>query len=386
VSTIDYYEVLGVSRDASAGDIKRAYRRLALELHPDRNPDRADAEEKFKELSEAYAVLSNPEKRARYDQFGHAAFGGASPGGFDPSIFEEIFGAGAGAGSPFGGLDDLFESLFGAGMGRRAGGGGARRGAGLRYRLEVGFEEAVFGTEVKIRVPRTETCATCAGQGAPPEGISTCSTCAGAGQVVSQMGFMRIAQTCPGCRGTGRQIETPCPDCSGAGRVQTERTVTVRVPPGVDDGTRLRIQGEGDGGARGGPPGDLYVDISVRPHERFTREGFDVHSEFELLLPELVLGTEREIEGLHGTESVQVPAGTDPGAVIRLKGRGVPRLGRRGHGDHLLHVVARPPRKLGSRERQLWQELLEIAAERARREQGENGGLFSRMKDFLGGD
>jgi molecular chaperone DnaJ len=383
VSSSDLYAILGVSRDASPDEIKRAYRRKALELHPDRNPDREDAEEHFKELSQAYAVLSDPEKRQRYDRFGEAGLGGQASG-FDPSAFQDIFG-----GAGFGGIEDLFESLFGGAMGgmggARARRGGPRRGASLRYGLEIDFEEAVFGTEVSIRVPKRRTCDACGGKGAPLDGISACGTCEGRGQVVSQMGFMRIAQTCPACGGRGQVVRDPCKSCGGDGIVSEESTVTVRIPPGVEGGTRLRIQGEGDAGGRGGPPGDLFVDISVRPHPHLTRDGADVHSELSVGFPDLVLGTDAEIEGLHGEESVQIPAGTEPGTTIRLRGRGIPRLGRRGHGDHVVHVVARPPRKVSGRERELWEELRGLSRPGEEKRDGE-GGLFGRVKDFLAGD
>lgn len=387
----NYYDILGVERSASADDIKRAYRRKALELHPDRNPDRADAEEHFKELSQAYSVLSDPEKRRRYDQFGEAGLGGG-PQGFDPSIFQDIFGGSAG----FGGIEDLFESFFGGG-GRRGRAGGPQRGQSLRYGLEISFEEAAFGTEVSIRVPRTMSCEACHGTGAAEGGVVTCGTCRGTGQVVSQMGFMRIAQTCPSCGGAGQVIRDACKTCRGAGRTEVERTVKVRVPAGVDDGTRLRISGEGNGGARGGPAGDLFVDISVRPHETLVRDGADIHSELNVGFVDLVLGIDTEIGGLEGSVPVQVPAGTEPGATLRLAGKGIPRLSSRGRGDHIVHVVAKPPRKLSSRERELWSELRDLAqgtgqggsgkAKRKGKQKGsDDGGLLDRVKDIFGGE
>jgi molecular chaperone DnaJ len=387
VSNNDYYEILGVSRDASADEIKKAYRKKALELHPDRNPDRDDAEDRFKELSEAYAVLSDPDKRQRYDRFGAAGLGGRP--GFDPSDFQDIFG-----GAGFGGIEDLFESLFGGG-GRRGGrAAGPRRGASMRYNLEIDFEEAAFGTEVPIRVPRTEECDTCDGSGAAPGGMDVCGTCRGTGQVVSQMGFMRIAQTCPGCAGRGRRITKPCSSCEGQGVVAQERTVTVRIPPGVDDGTRLRLHGEGDAGTGGGPPGDLFVDIGVRPHAFLTRDGADVHSELELTFADLVLGVSTTVESLEGDEEVQVAAGTDPGTALRLRGRGIPKLRGRGRGDHVVHLVARAPRGPKGREKELWEELRSLSerpeprrsSKRKRREGDDDEGFFDRVKDFLSGE
>ncbi|GAB4375541.1 MAG: molecular chaperone DnaJ [Acidobacteriota bacterium] len=381
MTTKDYYEILGVSRDASPDEIKRAYRRLAMELHPDRNPDRHDAEERFKELSEAYAVLSDPDKRRRYDRFGPDGVRGAGPT-IDPSIFEEIFGGRTG----FGGLEDLFESLFGAG---RPGGTSrtrARRGDSLIYRLEIDFDEAVRGTEVKLRIPRSVSCDACEGSGAAPGGIEPCRTCRGMGQVVSQVGFMRIAQTCPACGGRRHVVRRPCTECGGSGRREVERPVTVKVPAGVDTGTRLRIRGEGEGGWRGGPPGDLFVEISVRPHENLARDGADVHSQLEVSFADLVLGTECEVPGLDGPETVRVPPGTEPGTTIRLKGRGIPRLGGRGRGDHIVHVVARPPARLDRRERELWQQLRELEKERRERAGEGDGGLLGRVRDMFGGD
>ncbi|MBP7147173.1 MAG: molecular chaperone DnaJ [Acidobacteria bacterium] len=370
----NYYEILGVARDATHEEIKKAYRKLALELHPDRNPDRHDAEERFKELSEAYAVLGNPEKRARYDAGGMEG-GGV---GFDPSIFEEVFGGGA-----FGGLEDLFEQMFGGGFGRRASPNAPRRGADRRYQLEISFEEAVFGTEVRLRLPRAEACAKCQGSGAAPGGIASCQTCGGNGRVLFTQGFLQIARTCPACQGAGRVIRQRCPECQGEGRTQSERTVTVRIPAGVEHGTRLRVGGEGDGGARGGPPGDLLVDIGVRPHASFVREGSDVHAELPVSYPDLVLGMTLEVQTVHGPESVEIPAGTEPGTVLTLRGKGVPRLGRRGRGDHVLHVVGRPPKRLGQRERELWEELRRAEAAPA---DDDSGSLFDKVKDLFSGE
>lgn len=378
MATRDYYEVLGVPRNASQDDIKKAYRRLAMELHPDRNPDRADAEEHFKELSAAYAVLGNPEKRARYDAGGGEDFGGGVA--FDPSMFEEIFGS-FGFG---GGLEDLFSSLFGGGGGARTR-NGPRRGADLRYSLEIGFEEAAFGTEAKIRIPRTESCSGCSGSGAAPGGIATCEACRGSGQSVYRHGFLQVARTCGACGGAGRVIRERCKTCNGEGRTRSERTVTVKVPPGVDTGIRLRVPGEGDGGARGGPYGDLFVDITVRPHSLFVREDADVHSELEVGLADLVLGGTFEVETLHGQQTVELPPGTLPGTTVTLKSQGVAKLGRNSRGHHILHIVARIPKKLTDREREIWEELRLADRTRSKEKSGERN-LFDRVKDFLGGD
>ncbi|RMG45264.1 MAG: molecular chaperone DnaJ [Acidobacteria bacterium] len=378
----DYYEILGVARDATPEEIKKAYRRRALELHPDRNPDRKDAEERFKELSEAYAVLSDPEKRARYDRYGHAGLGQGPT--IDPDMFRDVFGS-----FGFGGLEDIFAEFFG-GMGSARRGPRARAGADLRYRLEIDFEEAAFGTEVKIRVPRSESCPRCRGTGAAAGGIVSCPTCGGAGRIAIRHGFMQVVRTCPNCRGEGQTVRRPCGECGGEGRITAERTVSVRVPPGVDTGTRLRVAGEGEGGEWGGPPGDLYVDIEVRPHERFRRRGADVLDEVEVSFADLVLGCTLEVPTVHGPREVTVEPGTEPGTTIRLRGEGLPRLDRRGRGDHVVRLAARPPRELTAEERRLWERLREIERERSggdrRRPRSGDRGLFEKMKDLLSGD
>lgn len=376
-----YYAELGVSRDASQEELKRAYRKRALELHPDRNPDRHDAEEHFKKLTEAYSVLGDAEKRRLYDAGQLSGAGG--PGGFDPSMFQDVFGSGG-----LGGLEGLFEQFFGPGFfgSRFSAGNGPQGGSDMRYRLEIAFEEAAFGTEVKLRVPRTESCLACKGTGAAPGGLQGCRTCRGAGRVVTSMGFLRMAQTCPACSGLGQVIEKPCLECEGRARIQIERTVKVRVPAGVDDGTRLRVAGEGDGGHLGGPPGDLFVDIEVRPHEKFQREGPDIHSLLILDLPDLVLGGSFEAETLHGPEKVEIAPGTEPGKEVRIKGKGIARLTRRGGvGDHILHVRARIPRKLTPEEKKLWEEL-RTHVRGTPVDGSDDKGLFGKMKDFLSGE
>lgn len=375
----DYYEVLGVARDADAAEIKKAYRRLALRHHPDKNPDDPQAEEKFKEASEAYSVLGDSEKRGRYDQFGHAGVSG-SAGGFDPSIFSDF-------GDIFGGLNlgDLFGDLFGFGSPfGRAGGRGARRGADLRYQLEVGFVEAALGTEAKIRIPRTETCSACGGSGAArPEAVEACSTCRGSGQVVFQQGFLRMARPCTSCGGAGRRVTDPCRSCEGRGRVRRERTIRVPIPAGVGDGARLRVSGEGEGGGPGAPPGDLYVDLLVREHPVFRREGVDIFCEVRAPFTTLVLGGEVSVPTLQGPETVKIPAGTESGTSFRLRGRGAPHLGRRGQGDLVAVVKARTPSRLSKRQRELYRELADIEAPEAEREER---GLLDKVKDlFTGG-
>ena len=375
----DYYEILEVARTATADEIKKSYRRKAMELHPDRNPDRADAEEHFKELTAAYSVLSDADKRAHYDRFGTDG-PAAGPGGFNP---EDLF-----RGAASGGLEDIFESFFGSGFGGRR--SGPRQGADLRYQLEIDFEEAAFGTEVKLKIPRHESCPVCRGEGAAPEGIQTCSGCRGSGTIVMSTGFIRLAQTCPHCSGTGRRITTPCRECKGAGRLRTERSVKVRVPAGVNDGTRLRLSNEGEAGDRGAPPGDLYVDIGVRPHEIFRRDGADVHAPLAVSFADLVLGGDFSVTTIHGAEPFELPAGTEPGAVFSLRGKGVQKLNGRSRGDHHVHVVAAVPEAMGERERALWEELRQIETAR-RTARGESPPeddrtLLDKVKDLFTGD
>lgn len=381
--TNDFYEILGVAPTASLDEIKKAYRKKAMELHPDRNPDRADAEERFKELTAAYAVISDPDKRAHYDRYGDAG-PAAGPAGFNP---EDLF-----RGGQFGGLEDLFESFFGGSFSARGAGGGASQGANIGYELEIEFQEAAFGTEVKLRLPRQESCPVCRGEGAPADGITVCDGCRGSGTIVMSTGFLRLAQTCPRCAGRGKRITKPCSECRGEGRVRTERTVKVRVPPGVDDGTRLRLAGEGHGGTRGGPAGDLYVDISVKPHPQFKRDGADVHAPLRVAYADLVLGGTFTVQTIHGEESFDLPAATEPGAQFALRGKGVQKLSGRGKGDHVVHVTPEVPTRLSERERELWEQLRTIAAEtrQERRSAGtaedDDRSLFDKVKDLFSGD
>lgn len=338
----DYYEVLNVSREASDAEIKSAYRKLALKFHPDRNPGDQTAEDSFKEAAEAYAVLSDEEKRHRYDTLGHAGMGG-SPG-FDPSSFRD-FG-------------DIFGDIFGFGdlFGRR---GGPRRGADLRYNLDLSFEHALFGTETQIRIPRSEDCVTCDGSGAAPgTKPTTCTTCGGTGQVTFQQGFFSVARTCGRCGGTGRTIKDACTTCRGQGRVSVERTLQVKIPAGVDSGSTLRISGEGEAGSTGAPAGDLYVAIRVAEHPFFQRDGENLFCEMPLTIAQAALGVTLRVPTPDGEESkVSVPEGTQTGASFRVKGKGVPRLGGKGRGD--LHVTVRvlTPTKLSSEQRRLLEQL-----------------------------
>lgn len=368
MSDRDYYEILGVERQADAEAIKKAYRRLALKYHPDRNAGDTEAEERFKEAAEAYAVLSDPDKRARYDRFGRAGLG-AQGGfrGFDPETFSDFADV----------LGDLFGfgSIFGGGR-RRA---GPRPGDDLRFDLEIDFEEAVFGLETRIQVPRLERCGDCGGSGAEgSDGIRTCSDCGGRGQVAFQQGFFTIARTCSACRGAGRRIVKPCPGCRGAGRIPKERTLTVKIPPGVDDGTRLRLSGEGEASPSGGPPGDLYVVLSVRDHERFTRSGTTLHCDLDVTFSQAALGTTVAVPLLDGgSEERALPAGIETGHTIRLPGHGVPELGGRGRGDLVATIRVRTPRKLTAEQRELFERLADLEGTEADR------GLFDRVKDIF---
>ncbi|MEM9292065.1 MAG: molecular chaperone DnaJ [Acidobacteriota bacterium] len=365
----DYYEVLGVSRDADDKQIKSAYRKLAVKYHPDKNPGDAEAEARFKEAAEAYAVLSDTEKRQRYDRFGHQGVSGMGGGGFDPSAFVDFSDI----------LGDLFGGGFGAG---RRGGGGGGRGADLRYDLEISFEEAAFGTEKTLRIPRLETCDICRGTGASPgTGSTTCSTCGGQGQVRFQQGFFAVARTCPDCRGEGQKIEKPCSTCRGEGRVEQVRDLEVKIPAGVDTGSRLRLSGEGEHGRRGGGAGDLYVVLRVAAHKTFQRDGADVFSRLLLSYPQLVLGASVEVETLHGEETLEVPAHTQPGKIFRLRGKGIDRLGRNGRGDHVVEVgIEIPnPRKLNEEQLDLLKTMADLSGQPVRQ------GFFEKIKSDLFG-
>jgi molecular chaperone DnaJ len=345
----DYYEVLGVARNADESELKKAYRKLALQHHPDRNPEDPAAEERFKEASEAYAVLSDPEKRRAYDRFGFQGVG-AAPGGFPD------FG-------DLGSFGDVFNDLFGDLFGGRAGGrrqGRGQRGADLRYNLEIELADVLEGLEAQIKIPKMRSCEACRGSGAragtSPE---LCSRCRGSGQVVLQQGFFRISRPCDACGGAGEVVRERCPECRGAGRTEGLQSVKVRVPPGVDEGTRLRLTGEGEAGIAGGPPGDLYVVIAMKPHPFFTREGRDLHCEVPISLTQAALGAEIEVPTLEGKVEQRVPEGTQSGKVFRLRGKGLPSLRSAARGDQHLHIFVEVPTNLTRRQR----ELLEAFAE-----------------------
>jgi len=352
----DYYEVLGVDREADAEEIKKTYRKLALKFHPDRNPNDKGAEESFKELGEAYEALSDPQKRAAYDQYGHAAFdpraragaGGFGRGGFhDPSdIFREVFGG-----------SSIFEDLFGGGE-RRA--GGAQRGSDLRYDMELSFLEATQGCEKEITVTKLDECDVCAGSGSEKGATTkTCPTCGGRGQVISSRGIFSIAQTCPRCEGRGRVTDKPCKNCHGTGRRERTSKIKIKIPAGVDTGARLRSSGNGEAGARGGPSGDLYVVLHVKPHEIFQREGDDLICDVPISFVQAALGAEVEVPTLTGTAQIKLPAGTQPGTVFRLKGKGVKNVQGYGWGDLLVRVLVEVPTKLNSSQRAKLEEFAE---------------------------
>lgn len=343
----DYYEVLGISRDADENEIKKAYRKLAMKHHPDRNAGDTKAEEKFKEAKEAYEILSDVSKRAAYDQYGHA--------GVDTSA------AGAGHGQGFG---DAFSDIFGDIFGMRGGGGrsNVHRGADLRYNLEITLEQAARGSETKIRIPTMTTCDTCNGSGAKP-GTSpkNCSTCDGHGQVRMQQGFFSIQQTCPKCHGSGKMITSPCSSCHGAGRIKQHKTLNVKIPIGVDDGDRIRLSGEGEAGINGGPAGDLYVVIQLSSHPVFQREGNDLHCEIPISFATAALGGEIEVPTLEGHAKIKISAETQTGKIFRLRGKGIKGVRSNSAGDLLCHVAVETPVNLTARQKELLQELEDIS-------------------------
>ncbi len=374
----DYYEVLGVSRDATQEEIKKAYRKLARQYHPDANPNDKDAEAKFKEITEAYEVLSDPEKRAQYDRFGHAATGAQGFGGF------EGFGGFGGFGTDFGGLGDIFDMFFGGTSRHRR---GPEKGEDIRVDLELSFKEAAFGLEKDIRVPRMEPCSTCNGTGAAPGTRPvTCPVCGGSGQIQfaqsTPFGRMFQTRTCDRCRGAGRIIEKPCANCHGSGQVRRTRTIHIKIPAGVDDGTRLRVAGEGEAGLRGGPPGDLYVYIHVRPHKIFKREGNDVIMELPISFAQAALGDEVEVPTLEGKATIRIPEGTQHGTIFRLRGKGIPDLRGYGRGDQLVQVKVVTPTRLTEEQKKLLRQFARLSGENPA---GVEKGFFDKVRDaFMG--
>lgn len=374
----DYYETLGVSRDADDAAIKSAYRKLAKEYHPDRNKGDEKAEERFKEVNEAYEALKDPQKRAAYDQFGHAAFeGGMGAGG--PHGFGGDFGAS---------MSDIFDDLFGEFMGGRRGGGGRRsmreRGGDLRYNLEVTLREAHDGKSAQIRVPSSITCETCSGSGAKPgTSPTTCRTCAGTGKVRATQGFFTIERTCPACQGRGEMIDDPCTDCHGSGRVTKERTLSVTIPAGVEDGTRIRLASEGEAGLRGGPPGDLYIFLSIAPHEFFQRDGADIFCRVPISMTTAALGGKIEVPTVEGGRSrVNIPEGTQAGRQFRLKGKGMPVLRAKSKGDMYIQVEVETPKNLTRKQKEILKEFEEASSDATN---PESSGFFARVKEFFEG-
>lgn len=344
----DYYEVLGVSRGVSPQELKSAYRKVALQYHPDRNPGNKEAEEKFKEASEAYEVLSSPEKRAKYDQFGHAGnpFEGFGAG-FNAASINDIFG-------------DIFGEIFGGGRRR---GASHNRGADLRYNLEISFEEAAFGCEVQVKIPRPKRCEACDGTGSKDRQTRTCPTCGGAGEVRFTQGFFAVSRPCGACGGRGQVVTTPCAECRGAGQVESNSTLTVKIPAGVDTGTRVRVAGEGEPGTPGGEPGDLYVVIHVREHAIFVREDYEVLCEMPISFTQAALGSQIDVPTLDGKVKMKIPSGTQTGKVFRLRGKGVPHLHGGGRGDQHVRVVVETPTELSREQRELLEKFAEISGE-----------------------
>jgi len=367
----DYYEVLGVARVATDVEIKSAYRKLAMTYHPDRNPNNPEAEDKFKEITEAYAILADGEKRTLYDRFGHAGLGSAGgPAGFDPAIFQDF-------GDIFGDIFG-FGDMFGQGGRRRS---RAQRGADLREDLHLEFEEAVFGVDKQVNVRRHETCDACRGTGAAPgKAPVSCRSCNGRGQVRYQQGFFSIARTCPACQGAGNVITDPCPKCKGEGRLMRERVVETKVPAGVEDGTRIRFSGLGEAGAFSGPAGDLYIVLHVKEHAFFEREGNDLHCVVPISFPQAALGTEIMIPTLEGEHKLKVPEGTQSGTSFRIRSKGVPILNSHGKGDLYVEVRIQTPAKLNKRQRELVAELGQLSPVENK---PQNRTLLGRVKDMF---
>lgn len=371
VSKADYYEVLGVSREVSEQELKSAYRKLAMKFHPDRNPGDHAAEEKFKEASEAYQVLSDADKRAAYDRFGHAAVNGGGPGGFGG------FSGSVDLGDIFG---DLFGEMFNMG-GAQQRTSRQQRGDDLRYDLAIKFEDAIFGTQTEIKIRRLETCETCHGTGsASGRGPSVCPQCHGRGQIRYQQGFFSVARTCSSCSGRGSIISDPCQTCRGETRLTKEVKLTVKVPAGVEEGTRIRYTGEGDGGRGGGPSGDLYIVLTIRAHEFFEREGQNVHCVIPISFPQAALGAEIEIEGVDGPVTLKIPEGTQSGKEIRVPRRGVPFLNEKGRGDLIVKVVVQIPKKLSRAQREM---IAELEKSMKVENKPTSPGLLEKMKDLF---
>ncbi|MGM0410839.1 MAG: molecular chaperone DnaJ [Bacillota bacterium] len=369
----DYYEILGVDKDASQKEIKKAYRKLAKKYHPDMNKDDPDTSEKFKEISEAYEILSDPDKRKRYDRYGHSGIND------DDFNFDDFAQGG------FGGFEDIFDMFFG-GRGRGRGRRGPQKGSDLQYRLQITFEEAAFGTEKEITIPRTETCQTCGGSGAKPgTEVKTCPKCNGTGQIrVSQrtaFGQFTQTKTCDRCGGSGKIVQTPCSDCNGTGKQRRHRNLTVNIPAGVDDGTRLRMAGEGEAGDKGAPSGDLYIIIQVENHEIFDRKGDDIYCEVPINFVQATLGDEIKVPTLDGKVKFTIPEGTQPGTTFRLKNKGIPHLNGHGRGDEYIKAKIIIPKHLSKEQKDLLRKFAEVSGEEINPEQK---GFFRKVRDAFG--
>jgi len=373
MSKRDYYEVLGVTRTCTEVDLKAAFRKLAMQHHPDRNPGDKECEHRFKEINEAYDVLKDGDKRAAYDRFGHAAFEHGGMGG-------GAHGFGADFGSTFA---DIFEGIFGMGSARGRG-TGRERGSDLRYNMEISLDEAFTGKTAQIRIPTSVTCEACSGSGAKAgTKPKQCATCGGAGKIRHAQGFFTLERTCPACHGRGQVIDDPCKVCGGGGRVTRERTLSVNIPTGVEDGTRIRLAGEGEAGLRGGPPGDLYIFLEVAPHEFFQRDGADLHCRVPISMASAALGGEFEVPVIDGSKAkVKIPAGTQTGRRFRLPGKGMPVLRAKQTGDMYVQVAVETPQNLSKRQRELLAEFEKLSSEDT---QPESTGFFSRVKEFLDG-
>ena len=370
----DFYEILGVAKNASDDEIKKAYRKLAMKYHPDRNPDSKGAEEKFKEAKEAYEMLSDAQKREAYDRFGHAGvdpnMGGSGAGGFGAGGFSDAFG-------------DIFGDIFGGGA-RQRGGPQVYRGADLRYNLEITLEQAANGFDTTIRVPSYSECDTCHGSGAKPgTSPTTCGTCGGHGQVRMQQGFFSIQQTCPKCHGTGKVIPDPCTSCSGSGRVKRNKTLEVKIPAGIDDGMRIRSTGNGEPGMNGGPPGDLYVEIHIKQHAVFQRDGDDLHCEMPISFARAALGGEIEVPTLSGKVSFPVPEGTQTGKTFRLRGKGIKGVRSGFPGDLFCHVLVETPIKLTDKQKDLLREFDQLTQAGGAKHSPQSKSWMDKVKEFF---
>jgi len=366
MSKRDYYDVLGVNRNVGEDEIKKVYRKLAMEHHPDRNPDNPKSEERFKEAKEAYEILSDPNKRAAYDQHGHAGVDPSMAGG-GPQGFSDTFG-------------DIFGDIFG-GQGNRS---NVYRGADLRYNMEITLEQAARGTETKIRVPTMESCEACHGSGAKQgTSPSTCPTCNGHGQVRMQQGFFSIQQTCPKCHGSGKFVSNPCGKCSGSGRIKQHKTLSVKIPAGVDDGDRIRLSGEGEAGVNGGPSGDLYVVVNLLAHSVFQRDQNDLHCEMPISFTTAALGGELEVPTIDGYAKIKVPAETQSGKIFRLRGKGIKGIRSHVHGDLLCHLVVETPVKLTARQKELLHELETLNQEDSSRHSPRTRSWMNKVREFF---